>query len=237
MAFQHGKATAVIGDEIALTGYLNQVQATGSVQTVTTTVFGLDDETFIAGNGSGSLSMSGLFDGAASASDAELWGALAAASGKVVTIGHGGLTIGNGATLLSGRLNSYNVQSPTNDAVRVSATWDADGGVRGGVALHDLEAETTTGNYTAVDNTTSTANGGVGHLHVTSFTGTSVDIRIQDSPDNAIWTDLIAFTSVTGATQERSTVTGTVDRYVRAIINAGTFTSVTFTVAFARNHR
>ena len=237
MAFQHGKATAVIGDEIALTGYLNQVQATGSVQTVSTTVFGLDDETFIAGLGSGSLSLSGLFDGGANASDVEFNSALAAASGKVVTVGHGGLTIGNGATLLSGRLTGYNVQAPHNDAVRLSATWDADGGVRGGVSLHDLEAETATGNFTAVDNTSSTAFGGVGHLHVTAFTGTSIDIRIQDSPDNAIWTDLITFTSVTGVTQERSTVTGTVDRYVRAIINAGTFTSCTFTVAFARNYR
>lgn len=237
MAFQHGKATAVIGDEIALTGYLNQISVSGSVQTVSTTVFGLDDETYLAGLGSGSLSMNGLFDGTANASDVELWDALAASSGKVVTIGHGGLAIGNGVTMLSGRITSHNVQAPTNDAVRLSASWTADGGVRGGVALHDLTAETTTGNFASVDQGASSAFGGIGHLHVTAFSGTNIDIRIQDSANNSTWADLIAFSSVTGVTQQRSTVAGTIDRYVRCIIQAGTFTSCTFTVGLTRNYR
>lgn len=236
MAFVHGKSTLVVGSTVGLSGYLNQYTASRANQAVNTTTFGSDDEAFIAGRGSASMSLNGVYDADAGAIDAT-FNSLYGAGVQVVTVGHGGGTIGNGAYLFSGHLDSYNVQGAQNDAVRISSTWTGSDAVRTGVMLHDLEAETSTGNFTSVDQTASSSNGGVANLNVTAFTGTNVTIKVQDSPNNSTWADLITFSSVTGTTQERGTVAGTVDRYVRCIISAGTFTSVTFAVAFARHRR
>jgi hypothetical protein len=91
-------------------------------------------------------------------------------------------------------------------------------------------------NFPSVDETAATTGGAVAHLHVTAFDGTSVTITVQHSEDNSVWVDLLTFTAVTGVTKERVELAAgtTVNRYVRAIISAGTWTSVTFTVAFAR---
>jgi hypothetical protein len=180
------------------------------------------------------LSIGGNFD--AAGIDSPLEGLIGAGE-QVITIGHGGGTIGNGAYLFNGHLDDYGVQGAVNDAVRLNATFRGSNAVRTGVMLHDLEAETTTGNYASVDQAASSPNGGVANLNVTAFSGTNVTIKIQDSATNSTWADLITFSTVSGVTSERSTVAGSVDRYVRAIISAGTFTSCTFSVAFARHRQ
>lgn len=235
MAFIHGKGTVLLGDALALTGYFTNGQVSKSAQAVNVTTFGNDDKVFIAGLEEGSINLAGLFDAGASASDVALHNALGAASGKIITVGYGGTTVGNRASLLQAREASYNINGSVNDAVRLAATFTGDGPVRNGVSLHALEAETAAMDETSVDNGASTANGGVGHIHVTAFTGTDCVIKIQDSTDDAVWNDLITFTTVSGTTQERATVTGTVDRYLRAQVASGTFSSVTFSVAFARH--
>lgn len=237
MAFQHGKDTVLVGGDVALTGDFSNSQITGEVQVVDVTTYGNDDEVFLAGLGKGALVMGGLFNDAANRSDAELNAALGASDGKLVTVGYGGLTIGNRLSMIQGRINSYNVQNSVTDAVRVSSTWTADGGIRNGVSLHDLTAETVAADFASVDQTASTAFGATAFLHVTAFTGTDVLIRVQDSADDSTWADLITFSSVTGITQQRSTTTGTVERYLRAQVVSGTFTSVTFTIGISRNYR
>ena len=78
---------------------------------------------------------------------------------------------------------------------------------------------------------------GAAIAHDLAANGWAVAVHYQDSADDAAWADLITFSTVTGVTQERATVAGTVDRYVRAQISAATaLTSVTFAVAFARNY-
>jgi len=87
--------------------------------------------------------------------------------------------------------------------------------------------------------TAQTLFGGQGYLQVTGFTGTSVTVAIQSSPDNSTWTTLTGgtFTAVTAAPASQRIVVAnnvTVGRYLRAI-TSGTFTSATFQVAFSRN--
>lgn len=96
--------------------------------------------------------------------------------------------------------------------------------------------DTTATNGTGVDFSTQGAPANFGaqaYLHVFAFTGTSVTIKLQDSADNASFTDLTggAFTLVTGVTKERSATgrTQAVRRYLRAV-TTGTFSSVTFAV-------
>jgi hypothetical protein len=90
-----------------------------------------------------------------------------------------------------------------------------------------------------VDEVAQTVLGWVAHLHVTAGVLTTVTIKIQDSADNSVWADLTGgtFTAVTTSTDKQRLVgasNATVRRYVRAIISAATYTSITFAVAFAR---
>jgi hypothetical protein len=98
-------------------------------------------------------------------------------------------------------------------------------------------SDTTATNGTSIDGAAATAFGLAAYLHVFSFTGTSVDIAIQDSADNASFSALTggAFTTVTAAGKERiATAAGaTVRRYLR-IATTGTFSQCTFAVNLVR---
>lgn len=89
-------------------------------------------------------------------------------------------------------------------------------------------------NGTSVDNAASSANGGIGYLHLTASSGGTWAFTIQHSTDNSTFSDLITFSANGSAvTAEQGTVTGTVNRYVRfrAVRTSGT---VTAWVAFVR---
>lgn len=79
--------------------------------------------------------------------------------------------------------------------------------------------------------TLQTAFGAQAYLQVSQFTGTSVTVTVQHSPDNSTWSTLAAFTAVTAApAAQRVTAAGTVGRYLR-VISTGTFTAASFAVA------
>lgn len=101
-----------------------------------------------------------------------------------------------------------------------------------GKLLHPLGAETANGNTSDLDNTASSANGGRSNLHVVSMSGTWT-VKIQHSTDNVTWADLITWSSVAAGAQT-SEVTGTVDRYLRALWSISDTGSITFVAGFAR---
>jgi hypothetical protein len=235
--FVHGKGTGVLFDEFDLSSFFNQANASRVIQAVNTTTFGNDDKVYIAGVESGSVSIQGLWDGSAAAADEVLDGAIGSES--IITIAPQGLaTVGNKVIMLKGEDVSYQIRSTASDAVRIVAGGTADGGVRtAGVLLQPLEAETTTFNGTSVDNGGDSDFGGVGHIHVTVFSGTNATVKIQDSANDTDWADLITFASITGLVSERLTVAGTVDQYLRFAITTDNFTSMTIACSFARNRR
>lgn len=99
--------------------------------------------------------------------------------------------------------------------------------------------DTTAINGSAVDYAgAATAFGLQGYLHVFAVTGTSVTVKLQDSPDGTTWTDVVggAFTAATGITSQRIATAGgqTVQPHLRAV-SSGTFTSAVFAVAVNRN--
>jgi hypothetical protein len=89
------------------------------------------------------------------------------------------------------------------------------------------------------DSGAATAFGAQIYVHVTEFTGTDVTIKVQDSADDAAFADLTdgSFTAVTAAPTAERIVTArdaTVRRYLR-VATSGTFSSVSFLVAVAKN--
>lgn len=100
-----------------------------------------------------------------------------------------------------------------------------------------LRTDTTATPGTTVDDGAGTAFGAQAYLQVTAFSGTGVDIIIEHSTDNSSWSTLIDFGTQNAIGASRASVanTTTVNRYVRASTGTGTFSSVTFSVAFMRN--
>lgn len=239
MAFIHGKGTAVLFNGYNLSGFFNDASANRSVETAETTVFGKNSKTYIVGLMDGTISLSGLFDGAANAVDAVLQATLGVEDSGVVTVLYDGATAGNRVQMAITESTSYDISAPVGDVVSASAELQADGGIDNGIALSDLKAITTTGNETSRDNSASTANGGVAHLHVTANAhNNNAVFKVQHSADNSTWVDLVTFTTVatTVTTAERVVVAAgtTVNRYLRATSTLSGTGSVTFQISFAR---
>ena len=120
------------------------------------------------------------------------------------------------------------------DLIRLNGTLQGTGraGLDGRL-LHVVGEETITGTGSSLDNSASSANGGRANLHVLAVSGTWT-IKVQDSPDNSAWADLVTFSSLTATTASTSEITGTVDRYLRASFTEDVAGSVTFVLGFAR---
>lgn len=234
--FRHGKGTVVLADEFDITTYLNSVSTTNSIEVPETTTFGSSDRSFIVGHSDGSISFEGLFDGSTDAVDDILDSALG--DGPIMTVSTDGSTVGRRAVLLDAKSTSYEVSSPLTEVVSVSGEAVAHGGLDYGIWLAVQSSVSTTLTGTGQDNSSASSNGGVAHLHVTANTrnGTAV-AKVQASADNSTWADIVTFTTVSTSTvtSERKEVTGSVARYLRALVTpAGSTGALTVSIAFAR---
>ena len=247
MAFDHGKSGKVAIDQFDLTGYFNSMDINRDVEGPETTVFGLDDRTYLPGGlRGGTVSLAGFWDSTATTGvDEVIAAALGATSANVITLGPGGLTnstsyVSDSAYLLSAFHTSYSISAPVDGIVSITVDVQSTGGLEQGRALHNIAAETATDTGNSIDGAAATSNGGVGHLHVTAASGGSpiLDVLIEDSANDSDWTTLITFTQASAVTSQRSAVTGEVLRYIRASWTVddttGQSPSFTFTVAWAR---
>lgn len=236
MSRSHGIQTRVIVNAASLSGSVTgwRFDHRRSLQADVTVLTSTGDQ-FLPGQLSGGLAIGGVFDSAVGDIVSTLDTAAATTDGLLTTMFPETPAVGSFAFIGAGNVSARDYPAPVKDAVRVSLEATPNDGVDMGVTLHVLAAETADGNGTGVDNAASSANGGVASLHVTAYTGfTSVLFKVQHSTDNSSWSDLISFTSVTAATWERKTVTGTVNRYVRAFWDVTGSGSATFAMAFAR---
>ena len=239
MAFVHGKKTAVLYNGADLSSYFNEASMSQDVETAETTAFGDDAKTYITGLKDGTMSMSGMFDGGTDAIDNVLTTTLGAESPDVATVVPAGLATAGGATFSAEvRETSYEISSPVGDVVAANLEVQATGGIDRGVLLIGGSTVSASATTTGIDNGSSTANGGVGYLHVTANTrdGAST-FKVQDSADGVTYADLVTFTNVSASATsgQRVAVTGAVEQYVRAeVVPGGSSGSVTYTMAFAR---
>lgn len=156
----------------------------------------------------------------------------------VVCVGFAGDTLGNPFTGFEGVYKvEYEPVCEMGKLTKANTKYAFNGAIDLGVILHPLAARTSDGDGTTVDQTAGSSNGGVGYLQVSAFSGFSqIVVKIQDSPDDSNWSDLITFTTVTTAPVAlRATVAGSVDRYVRAIWDVTGTGSSTFFAGFKRN--
>jgi hypothetical protein len=236
--FRHGKNTTILSDDFDLTTYLNSVSISAAVETPETTTFGSSDRSYIVGHNEGNLSLEGLFEGSTDSADQIFAAALGNTTDKVISVSTDSTSVGGRATLVNSAQTSYEISSPLTDVVSVSAEAIANGGLDYGIWLGCKSAITTLSTGTSVDNAASSTNGGVAHLHITANTRSTTTVaKVQHSSDNSTWADLTTFTTIAISTTafERKVLTGTVNRYLRAVVTPASGTgSITFSIAFSR---
>jgi len=237
MAFIAGKNSDVLFGAFDLTSYFNNLSFSRETNAITTTMFGDDNESYIAGIDSATLDLSGLFDGGTDANDEELSNAFAVTTSTPLTVFQNGTTAGEPCVLLDSKIQNYTIDSSVSDAVAVSSSFTGNNFGRG-LSLYALTNTSATVTTTAVDFGSSTAFGGQAFLHCTAHSSANIAVKLQSSADNASFADVTAggFTAITGTTSERIAPTGTINRYVRLVITV-TSGSATFQVSFSPNKK
>jgi hypothetical protein len=91
------------------------------------------------------------------------------------------------------------------------------------------------GSSASVDDGAGSSNGLAGYLQFFSRASGTPTFLVEHSADNAIWATLLTFDTTGGATPfgERKTVSGTVNRYLRAT-TTGVFTDAVFALVYRR---
>ena len=249
---RHGKTSDVLIDEMEMTRFLQTATVSASMDAPEKTTFGKNDREFIAGLRQATVACDGIFSATTGSSMAAdnvadyLDAALGGSTKLVVTVGiDGGASTGNRAYLLTGDAIKLDYSAPFDDIVKIAADIQASGGYQAGRWLVGPTTSTATANGGAVAAAGTTAaggstGGGVGHLHVLAERNVvSAVFKAQHSTSGSTWADLITFTSATGRTFQRSTVSGTIKERVRGALTTltegATGGSITWAMALARN--
>jgi hypothetical protein len=190
------------------------------------------------------LSLDGFYDDATGAQNEALVGREATA--QVVCYALAGNVLARRMVGIAGAfLNAHERIVSIPGFHKAKASAEVSGARDDGVILQPLAAKTTAGNTeaTSVDHGGGTAAGGAGYLQVTALTlggYTNLIVTVRHSTNNATFTELLAFTAVTGgpnSAAQRVAVTGTVNRYLatsHAWTGAGSGMSATIMVGFCR---
>ena len=237
MAFIAGKNSGVLFGAFDLTSYFNSFSFSRDTNAISTTMFGDDNESYIAGIDTSQIDISGLFDGGTDAVDEELANAFSVTTATPLTVFQNGTTAGEPCVLLDSKIQNYTIDSSVSDAVAVSSTFTGDNFGRG-LSLYALTNTSATATTTAVDFGSSTTFGGQAFIHITAHSSANIAVKLQSSADNSSFADVTAggFTAITGTGSERIAPTGTINRYVRLVITV-TSGSATFQVSFSPNKK
>lgn len=239
MSIGHGKSGKIYTNGFDLSAFLRQASITVEMDTADITCFGASARSFVTGLSAANLSVAGLYDPAATGSDAPLRNAIGGDSNgnadNLWMVYPQGDARGNAGQAMVAEGTKYVVNTPVGDVVDVQAEATSSVGIDNVVSLLSLTTITATGIQTSVDNAALTANGGAAYVQCSAATAlTSATVKVQHSLDNSTWADLATFTVTTAATAQRVAYTGTVNRYLRVNVSALTGTNLTLHVAAGR---
>lgn len=232
MAFIPSTKSRLLLGDFYLAAYTTDVSLSAMTEMLDTTVLTDTSKQFIPGQDTSTLSLSGHHDDAAFADLASFKSAVS----TPFTYAPSGLAVGSEVALVNVIDTSFEASAPVAGVVDWSLAAQTTGPTDFGSSLADLAAVTADTNGTVVDGTAATTGGGVGHLHVTAFSGFSgVVVTIEDSANGSSgWAAIVTFTTVAGVTGERVAITGTVRRYLRVVFDVTGTGSITAQASFAR---
>lgn len=246
MSFVHGASTQVLVNEVLVSSEVSgwSIGWNRQMSEVTTVgqTAGNAGASFVPGLQSGTLGLRGPQQADPTTGlTAEIQQAIGVDNSFMATCLPDGSAVGKPAMFLVGDPTDYAVDANVSDAIGMTFTAQADESVEMGWVLAPLQAYTAdalTG--TAVDRgaspLTPTTRGLAAGIHVTAYSGfTGVAVKVQHSPDNSAWSDLVSFTNITAVGRERVSVPigTTVNRYLRASVDVTGTGSVTLLVTAA----
>jgi hypothetical protein len=195
---------------------------------------------YVRGFKEGTLETTGIFDADDTTADKIhdiLSTAWVAGTNNIVTASRGTISVGSTAIMMDGPQLTYEMPYSVGELIMSNATFRADDNLNFGVFLMNALQAAGTNNGTSHDGGAATTNGGFMQVHLYNDDASDVDVKIQDSANNADWTDLsgAAVNNLSAARASGSVaVTGTVRRYLRAVATVTGGDTFLVTVAFAR---
>lgn len=236
-----------LGDNLYIAGYdlSGDIGSLGNISggPAAMAITGIDKSGFerIGGLRTGQMQYTSWFNKAANQAHPRL--SLLPATDVITTYFRGTTLGGSSANLVAKQIN-YDPTRGDDGALTFGVDAQSNGyGIEWGTSMTaGKRTDTAATNGTSVDfGTGSTAFGLQAYLHVFSFTGTSVTVKLQESSDNGgadAFADVTggSFTAATGVTSERiaTSASQTVERYLR-VVTTGTFSSAVFAVSVIRN--
>ena len=233
------KSLSVYFNGVSLGCALTSVDGTAEVEALDATTLCQSSRKFVPGMRNGTVSMSGIWDYDSTNLD-EIHNVFSTAYANGST-GHAIVTLaaladGVDAMLFSATQSSYNVDVQNGQLVTCTADFQTVDGLNFGDVIFTASVNNTTTDGTAYDKGAATSNGGYFVAQVQNPNEYAGNIKLQHSTDNSTWVDLVTFTLTGAGAKYESfgqTVSGTVNRYVRARATSSTG-AVTFQAAFAR---
>lgn len=147
----HGKQTKVLYNGLDLSGDFNSFDRQGTVDTVDTSTYGLEDHKFIAGLTSGVFNWNFVYRDDSPNAEANMIATdFASDTPKAGMLIFRNVAGSRAYASDQCVITSYNLGSSVSDAVKGSGAWQTKGGLRGGTLLHPLSLETASGT-SAVD--------------------------------------------------------------------------------------
>lgn len=223
--FTHGRNAKVYINGYDLTNTFTSAQTNASSDTAEVSAFSDTHKAYIPGLVDTTMQLDGNHDIATSGNDKILEAVLGLDS-CVAAYLPAGDAIGATGYCIQADETAFQVSSPVNDKVGVSAQLQSQGVGDNAVSVANLASRTGTQVLTSVDlGAGSSGAYYTGWLLIADASGTvgGSAPRIQDSADNSTFADLLLFPGVASAagtaiqfTGRRRTTAGTVRRYIRS---------------------
>jgi hypothetical protein len=230
-----------LGDDFYFGGYriggdIQQLQVSGGPALLDVTDITQSAHSRLGGQRSGTLSLTAFSDAAAGQEHAAF---SPLSRSDIICTYLRGQAVGNPAASCQALQLNYDYTRAADGMLTEKIDLNSDNyGLEWGIQLTaGLRSDTTATTGAAYTDTGQTAFGAQAYLQIVSFTGTSVDVTIaQATSSGGSYSTLIDFGSQTGRGAWRQSVSNvtTVDQYLK-VDTAGTFTQVSFVVAWVRN--
>jgi hypothetical protein len=235
MAKQAGLADAFYIDGHDLSGDVSSVDTVSARKSVIETpVINSSGMVRLPGLGDGEITFTSWFDDGTNL----LHTAVGGLPTTDVTVAYcRGVTAGSAVAMLVAKQINYDYTRGQDMSLTANVQCLGNGnGIEWGVLFAAEATQSSAGSTASKDDTASSANGLAAVLQITDINSGTPTFKIQDSPNDSDWTDLVSFSAVANGNEpsaERVTITGTVNRYLR-ITSTGTFSNAKFIVAYRR---
>lgn len=219
-------------DQFVFSGDSNGLDLAVTVDKLDATCFQDSGKVYVQSKPDAVLSQQGLFSAGTDSLEEEIYTRLGTGTSIVAAMFGTDTTACAAYVLPDTAANQYNVSAAVGSLIAVETEWSNGATqLQRGKRTYSGTASAT-GAQTSIDLGSAGSSGGTAYLFVTGVTGTATgaSIKLQSSANDSTFDDEATFT-VNGLGAQSATLSGTVNRYLRAnVVGLGGATNITFTL-------